>query len=134
MDLLPLSKTESRGAPPGELRHLALNSETSAEFLPARVLNFMNLSTFLGRSGSARLHALAPVLLLLAGCGAVVGGGEGANAAEAANEAMAEGLATIGGLSEVEAAALADEAAADEAADTDAFGGNAAAGETGNGF
>ena len=77
------------------------------------------------------LLRLAPFLLLLSACG----GGEGANlAADNANEAAAEGLGTVGGLNEAEAAALADEAAADEAADTNAFGGNAAAGETGNRF
>jgi hypothetical protein len=43
-------------------------------------------------------------------------------------------LGTVGGLNESEAAALADEAAVDEAADTNLFGGNAAAGETGNGL
>ncbi len=91
----------------------------------------MNLSNLSRRSGHARFHRLAPVLLLLAGCG--VGGDEGHNgAADAANEAAAEGLGAMSGLNEAEAAALADEAAADEAADTSAFGGNAAAGETGN--
>jgi hypothetical protein len=75
------------------------------------------------------LH-LAPLLLLLCACGS--GGGEGGNAAADGINVAAEGLGTVGGLSESEAAALADEAAADEAADANIFGGNAAAGETGN--
>jgi hypothetical protein len=74
----------------------------------------------------------APVLrlalfLLLGACGPV-----GGNAAEGTNAAAAEGLTPAEPLNEAQAAALADEAAADEAADTNMFGGNAAAGETGN--
>jgi hypothetical protein len=47
---------------------------------------------------------------------------------------VAEGLAAGEALNEAQAAALADEAAADEAADTNMFGGNAAAGQSGNGL
>jgi hypothetical protein len=72
----------------------------------------------------------APLFLLLSACGSR---GEDANAAPDGINVAAEGLDTVGGLNEGEAAALADEAAADEAADTNIFGGNAAAGETGNG-
>lgn len=78
------------------------------------------------------LH-LAPLFMLLCACEGG-GGGEGGNAAGEGANIAAEGLGTVGGLNESEAAALADEAAADEAADTNLFGGNAAAGETGNGL
>ena len=73
----------------------------------------------------------APLFLLLVACGG--GDSDQANAAGDGFNVSAEGLDTVGGLNEGEAAALADEAAADEAADTNIFGGNAAAGETGNG-
>jgi hypothetical protein len=75
------------------------------------------------------LH-LVPLLLLLSACGGEVPG----NAAEESINVAAEGLDTVGGINQSEAAALADEAAADEAADTNLFGGNAAAGETANGL
>lgn len=77
-----------------------------------------------------RTVALALLFLLLAACGS---GGEDVNAAADGLNVSAEGLETVGGLNEEEAAALADEAAAAEAADTNIFGGNAAAGETRNG-
>ena len=70
----------------------------------------------------ARFLPLAPLLFLVPACG---GGGE-----QAANGGDAEAAAIP--FNEAEAAALADQAAADEAADTNLFGGNAAAGETGN--
>jgi hypothetical protein len=82
------------------------------------------------RARSLAAACLAP-LILLSACGGV--SEEGNVAADGANEAAAEGLGAVGPLNEAEAAALADEAAADEAADTNMFGGNAAAGETGNG-
>jgi hypothetical protein len=75
-----------------------------------------------------RTAPLALVLLLCA-CG---GGGETGNGSAEGINLAAEGLETVGGLNEGQSAALADEAAADEAADTSLFGGNAAAGETGN--
>lgn len=72
----------------------------------------------------AAIAALAP----LAACG----GGEGGNSAadhNAANEAVLTGEDQLSGDPE-----LLNEAAADEAADMHGFGGNAAAGETGNAF
>jgi hypothetical protein len=73
-----------------------------------------------------------PVALLVTACGGE--GGEGNEAG--ANEAMAEGEGLLPNeaeeLSAAEAEELADEAARDEAADMNLFGGNAAAGETGN--
>jgi hypothetical protein len=79
------------------------------------------------------VRLLAPLFLLLSACGGD-GGGKGDNSAGDGVNGAAEGLDAALPLNESEAAALADEAAADEAADTDVFGGNAAAGETGNGF
>jgi hypothetical protein len=76
-----------------------------------------------------RIVHLVPLFLLLSACG---GGREAGNASAEGINVAAEGLGTVGGLNEGEAAALADEAAADEAADANLFGGNAAAGETGN--
>jgi hypothetical protein len=76
------------------------------------------------RSATCLTIAILPLLLL--GCSA----GAGNAATDATNEAAAEGA--VAPISEAEAAALAEEAAADEAADADMFGGNAAAGETGN--
>ena len=67
--------------------------------------------------------AAAATLLLLSGCG-----GEGGDvAANAVNESA------LAGEDQLTAdPSIADEAAADEAADMNLFGGNAAAGETGN--
>jgi hypothetical protein len=105
---------------------------------PARVAAAQTASIFRQFGGGPHLPArrrgsglpgLAPFLLLLAACGS---GQPGKAAGDESNEVAAEGLGTVGPLNEAEAAALADEAAADEAADTNAFGGNAAAGETGN--
>jgi hypothetical protein len=67
--------------------------------------------------------------LLLCACG---GGGDTENGSAGGINLAAEGLETVGSLNEGQSAALADEAAAAEAADTTIFGGNAAAGETGN--
>jgi hypothetical protein len=52
--------------------------------------------------------------------------------AEQADPALNQTEAAV--PTEADASALADEAAAAEAADTNMFGGNAAAGQTGNGF
>jgi hypothetical protein len=84
------------------------------------------------RQGSGGMkHGLWLVVAALAGCG---GGGDGNQAAFNAAAASTGPEGELPVLSEQEQAALADEAAADEAADMDAFGGNAAAGETGNAF
>lgn len=82
-------------------------------------------------SGGRRSIGWAALAALAAGCG---GGDQGDGNRTAPNEAAAAGPAEgeTPVLNEDEGAALADEAAADEAADMDAFGGNAAAGETGN--
>ena len=69
---------------------------------------------------------LAALALLLAGCGSGASDGGG----NLYSDAAAEGESAI--ANEAEAAELANEAAADEAADTSLYGGNAAAGETGN--
>jgi hypothetical protein len=85
-----------------------------------------------GAGGIRRIARAALALLpaLAASCGG--GDGNGVAADEAVSAGAAEGDLPV--MSENEQAALADEAAADEAADLDAFGGNAAAGETGNAF
>ena len=69
--------------------------------------------------------ALAALTLSLAACG----GGEG-EANNAAGDPVAEGEALLPSEAEIEQ--LPNEAAADEAADMNLYGGNAAAGETGN--
>ena len=74
------------------------------------------------RSGAA--SAAAGVLLLLSACGGERGGNGSENSA---NEAVLSGEDQL-----TADPAIADEAAADEAADMNLFGGNAAAGETGN--
>ena len=70
--------------------------------------------------------AAASLVINLSACGG--GGGEADNVA--GGDPVAEGEALL--PNEAEAAELANEAAADEAADMNAFGGDAAAGETGN--
>ena len=79
-------------------------------------------------------RAFPTILLLVALLPGVAGCGRSEDPGNAATE-LEEGAA--GGASapvnDADAAALAAEAAADEAADTNMFGGNAAAGETGNG-
>ena len=80
--------------------------------------------------GGFNAFQVAAILLLapLGGCG----GGEGGNGASdsnIANEAVLAGDDQLTGDPE-----LLNEAAADEAADMEGFGGNAAAGETGNAF
>ena len=76
---------------------------------------------------AGKRHLAVALAFGLAACG---GGGE--NEAGSANGAAAgaEGEPLV--LNEAEASALANEAAADEAADMNLYGGNAAAGETGN--
>lgn len=80
-----------------------------------------------------RRRSLAVSLALVA---AACDGGSGERNGAEANEAEAQGEGLLPEeaeeLSAAEAAALADEAARDEAADMNLFGGNAAAGETGN--
>ncbi|HEY0028881.1 MAG TPA: hypothetical protein VGC35_13520 [Allosphingosinicella sp.] len=76
----------------------------------------------------ARLCLYAAVSALVAGCS----GGEG-NQADT-NQAEATAAAEGEVPTEAEAAVLANQAADAEAADTSTFGGNAAAGETGNTF
>ena len=78
----------------------------------------------------ARLFACAALSAFVAGCGDGEGNQVASNEAEAAAVAEGEGVVPT----EAEAAAFANQAADAEAADTSAFGGNAAAGETGNAF
>jgi hypothetical protein len=73
----------------------------------------------------AALCACAAAVLLSPACR---GGEEAADGEEAALNQSGAAIPT-----EAEASALADQAAEAEAADTNAFGGNAAAGQTGNG-
>jgi hypothetical protein len=79
-----------------------------------------------------RNSLLIPLALISASCAGESGETNGA----APNEAVAEGEGLLPeeaeALSGAEAEELADEAARDEAADMNLFGGNAAAGETGN--
>ncbi len=80
-----------------------------------------------------RTSGFGPMLLAAAAAAALAGcGGGDGNVQVAANDAAgdAEGVPVM--LTEAESAALADEAAADEAADMNLYGGNAAAGETGD--
>ena len=72
------------------------------------------------------MAAAAGLFLGLSGCGE--GGGGNAAADGDANEAVLTGEDQL-----TADPSVADEAAADEAADMNLYGGNAAAGETGNG-
>ncbi len=80
------------------------------------------------------MYALRQLTLGLTLLVAACGGNEAKESAEANDAAAGDNVLDGAALNEAEASALADEAAADEAADMHVYGGNAAAGETGNRF
>jgi hypothetical protein len=77
----------------------------------------------------SRRHLVLATALAIAGCGDQAKEKAAANSSAEGADPAGEAL-----LTGAEGANLADEAAADEAADVEAYGGNAAAGEAGNGL